>query len=183
MKIQYNAPVVLTFAFVSTLILLLQTALGANIMHYFAITGRMDFGNPMDFLRLFTHVIGHADWNHLLGNFTFILLIGPILEEKYGSGTLLLMMALTAFVTGVLNLFFFSTGLLGASGIVFMMILLSSIVNFQRGRIPLTFILVVILFLGREVANIFANNNISEFAHIVGGICGAIFGFQSRKLR
>jgi membrane associated rhomboid family serine protease len=101
-----------------------------------------------------------------------------MLEEKYGSNNLLTMMFLTALITGILNVVFFSSGLLGASGIVFMMILLSSMTNLRQGKIPLTFVLVVFLFLGKEVLSIFQNNNISEFAHIVGGICGAIFGFM-----
>jgi len=41
----------------------------------------------------------------------------------------------------------------GASGVVFMFILLSSFVNFKKGRIPITFILVVIIYLGGEVMN------------------------------
>jgi uncharacterized membrane protein YdcZ (DUF606 family) len=87
------------------------------------------------------------------------------------------MSAITALVTGLFNVFFFSTGLLGASGIVFMMILLASFTNFKRGEIPLTFILVLALYLGRELANSFTRNNISEFAHMVGGFCGSLFGF------
>ncbi|WP_250630439.1 rhomboid family intramembrane serine protease [Rhodoflexus caldus] len=180
MKIQYNAPVVLTFAFICTFLVALQ-GMGINLMPLFSVSGTMDVTNPLDFFRLFSHVLGHGDWGHLLNNLTFILLLGPILEEKYGSSGLLMMMFITAFVTGVLNIFFFSSGLLGASGIVFMMILLSSIVNLQRGRIPLTFVLVVVLFLGKEFISMFQNNNISEFAHIIGGICGAVFGFNFRR--
>jgi membrane associated rhomboid family serine protease len=126
---------------------------------------------------LFTHVIGHANWNHLISNFAFILLIGPMLESIYGSLSLLLMIAVTALVTGVLNILFFPTALLGASGVVFMMILLASFTNFNKGEIPLTFILVLVLYLGRELFNSFSSNNISEFAHIVGGFCVSLFGF------
>ncbi|MDR0759110.1 MAG: rhomboid family intramembrane serine protease, partial [Treponema sp.] len=126
---------------------------------------------------LFTHVIGHADWNHLVSNFSLILLIGPILEARYGSLSLFLMIALTALVTGLLNTLLFSSYLMGASGVVFMMILLASFTNFGEGEIPLTFILILILYLGREVFNSFRQDNISEFAHIVGGLCGSLFGF------
>jgi membrane associated rhomboid family serine protease len=58
-----------------------------------------------------------------------------------------------------------------------MMILLASFTNFTAGEIPLTFILILILYLGREILNSFASNNISEFAHIVGGFIGSLFGF------
>jgi membrane associated rhomboid family serine protease len=122
-------------------------------------------------------VIGHSGWSHLVSNFSSILLIGPILEENYGSAALFVMIVITALITGVLNILFFATGLRGASGIVFMMILLASFTNFNKGEIPLTFILVLVIYLGREVFESFSSNNISEFAHIVGGFCGSLFGF------
>jgi membrane associated rhomboid family serine protease len=180
MKLKYNAPTVLTFAIISAVVLLLSsTVIHGLVKYWFTVGGRGSF-SPASFrcwATLFTHVIGHANWDHLLSNFAFILLVGPILEENYGSLSLLVMIAITALVTGVLNVLFFPTALLGASGIVFMMILLGSFTNFSRGEIPLTFILVLIIYLGREIFNAFANDNISEFAHIVGGFCGSLFGF------
>jgi len=179
--ISYNAPVILTLTLVSTGVMALGYLIPGFISAFFtapaANSGFKFFS--LSFFRLFSHAIGHANWNHLIGNFTFILLIGPILEEKYGSGILLLMMFITATATGILNCFFFSTGLLGASGIVFMLILLSSVTNYKNGKIPLTFILIVLLYIGQEVykAIFDANNNISEFAHIMGGLCGGFFGF------
>lgn len=178
MRIRYNAPVTLSYALVATLVLALDQLLGAGLIpSLFAVGPSMDPANILDWIRLFTHVIGHANWGHLLTNFAFVLLLGPILEEKYGSGGLFFMMALTALVTGLLNVLFLSTGLLGASGIVFMMILLVSFTNIRAGEIPLTFILVVILYLTREVVSAVQEDSISQFAHIVGGICGSLFGF------
>ncbi|WP_020526346.1 rhomboid family intramembrane serine protease [Flexithrix dorotheae] len=177
MKLHYNAPVTLTYTIICTGVLLINNLTGGLIMNLFTVYPIMNFANPIDYFRLFSHVIGHGSWDHLAGNFTFILLLGPILEEKYSSKTLLKMIVLTAFITGVINILIFPSGLLGASGIVFMMILLSSFVNFRQGHIPLTFVLVVILFLGKEITNIFAQDNVSQFAHILGGICGGVFGF------
>lgn len=180
MKLKYNAPVILSFTLLSALVMLGGSVFGPGLVEtLFQIPGKgQDFRLlSLGALRLLTHVIGHAGWAHLLGNFTFILLIGPILEEKYGSGLLLSMMMITALVTGALNVLVFPTGLFGASGIVFMLILLISITNIRAGEIPLTFIVVVLLFLVKEIVGAFQENDISEFAHIVGGICGASFGF------
>lgn len=180
MKLKYNSPTVLSYAFLCAAVLVLsQTIFPSLTAAWFAVPGRHAFSaaNPENWIRLFTHVIGHADWNHLIANFAFILLIGPILEESYGSLSLLLMIAVTALVTGILNVLLFPSALLGASGIVFMMILLASFTNFNKGEIPLTFILVLVLYLGRELFNSFTSNDISEFAHIVGGFCGSLFGF------
>jgi len=146
--------------------------------------GNFQLGNFRNWVTLFTHIIGHANWSHLISNFTLILLIGPMLEEVYGSSELLLMIVITALATGVLNVFLFKSYLLGASGVVFMMILLSSFTNFSKGEVPLTFILVLILYLGVQIYNsISSDNNISHFAHIIGGLCGSFFGFLRPESR
>jgi membrane associated rhomboid family serine protease len=108
------------------------------------------------------------------------LLLGPIVEEKYGDSRTLFMMLITALVTGLLNLLFFHTGLMGASGIVFMLILLVSFTNTKSGEIPVTFILVALLFIGKEVIASLNSDQISQFAHIIGGVCGSVFGFVTR---
>lgn len=178
MKVTYNAPLTLTFALISTVVLILDQLTGSALtVRFFSIGGSMDWRAPLDYVRLFTHVIGHANWTHLLSNFAFVLLLGPILEEKYGSTGLLIMILITALVTGLLNVLLFSTGLLGASGIVFMTILLVSFTNFRKGELPLTFILVVVLYLAREIIAAFQDDSISQFAHIAGGFCGSLFGF------
>jgi membrane associated rhomboid family serine protease len=92
------------------------------------------------------------------------------------------MMAVTALVTGLLAALVFRAPLQGASGVVFMFILLGSFTNTRQGDIPLTFILVVLLFLVREVYNAVAvKDNIAQFAHIAGGVCGGMFGFVATR--
>ncbi|GHV26022.1 hypothetical protein AGMMS4952_05180 [Spirochaetia bacterium] len=180
MKIKYNSPTVLTYAFLSAIVLLLtQLFFHSMTRNWFMVPGRGTFdpSRIRHWINLFTHIIGHANWSHLINNFAFILLIGPMLELTYGSLKLLLMIGITALITGVMNVFLFRTALLGASGVVFMMILLSSFTNFTEGEIPLTFILILALYLGRELFNSFSENNVSEFAHIVGGLCGSLFGY------
>lgn len=178
MRITYNSPVILTFTLVCTAVHTVNVLTGGFITHYFfALDGNTNLTDPLDYLRLFSHIVGHGNWAHLIGNFSFILLIGPMVEEKYRSSTLLLMVLVTALATGLMNNFLFDSGLLGASGVVFMLILLGSFTNIRSGQIPLTFILVVLLYLGKEVVQIFDHDNISQFAHIVGGIFGALFGF------
>ena len=68
--------------------------------------------------------------------------------------------------------------MLGASGVVFMMIVLSSFTEMKRGGIPLTLILVVVFYLGGEISDgLLKNDNVSQMTHIVGGVCGIVFGF------
>ncbi len=181
---QYNAPVILTFTLLSFLSLVLgRITHGASTDTFFCVY-RSRLLDPLMYIRMFTHVLGHADYDHFIGNFTVILLVGPMLEEKYGSKQLLEMITVTAFVTGLIQVMFFpSTALLGASGIAFMLILLSSFANYQKGRIPITLILVAIIYLSGEIVDgLFQKDNISQMGHIIGGICGCVFGwFISRK--
>ncbi len=181
MKFRYNSPVILSFTLLSTIIMFASDmTLGNFAGKYFVVYPSMDFKNPLDYWRLISHVAGHQNWNHLLSNFSFILLLGPILEEKYGSGKILQMILLTALVTGALNIALFSSGLMGASGIVFMFIILASFTNFKSGDIPITFVLVIVLFLTKEVISALKEDNISQFAHIIGGVVGSIYGFKQK---
>ena len=134
---------------------------------------------PRTWVRFFTHVLGHATMSHLIGNLTYILLLGPLLEEKYGSAFLLKVILLTALVTGLVNYVIFpGAGLLGASGVVFAFIILSSITGVRQGEIPLTFLLVTAIYLGQQVyEGIFLADNVANFAHIIGGLIGAGAGF------
>ncbi|MCL2070550.1 MAG: rhomboid family intramembrane serine protease [Treponema sp.] len=191
MRIRYNAPTVLSFAFASVAVLILSQAVYQPLtVEWFAVPGRENFspGNIRHLISIFTHVLGHANWSHLVSNFTIILLIGPMLEEIYGSLSLFTMILITTVVTGLLHVFFFPSTLLGASGVVFMMILLASFTNFNRGEVPLTFILVLILYLGMEFFYSFGDvpagtDNISHFSHVVGGFIGSLFGFFRVKRR
>jgi membrane associated rhomboid family serine protease len=177
-KLSYNAPVVLTFSLIATLIQVLAETVWPEItLRYFAVRPGLD--RPLDYFTLVSHIAGHGNWTHLFGNFTLILLIGPILEERHGSLSLLIMIAITALVTGLINVLFFDTFLLGASGIVFMLILLASTANIRQGEIPLTLLLIALLFLGKELVAALRDDNISQMAHLVGGAAGALFGFLS----
>ncbi|GAB1432540.1 hypothetical protein MASR2M29_11650 [Spirochaetota bacterium] len=185
MTIKYNAPITLSFTLICAVVLILNTVFPGLTAAWFSVAGRGGF-NPQSvrsYVRLVSHIFGHADVNHFLSNFSFILLLGPILESTYGSGGMAIMTLITALVTGILNVLLFSTGLMGASGIVFMMILLASFTNFNKGEIPLTFVLIMVLYLGREVFNALKMNNISEFGHIMGGLCGSIFGYLKPSKR
>ena len=176
-KIQYNSPVILTFAIASFAALLLgYLTNGASTTLLFC-TYRSSLLDPLMYLRLFGHVLGHANLEHYTNNMILILLVGPMLEEKYGSKVILTMICMTALITGVVNSLFFTTGLLGASGIAFMMIILASMASAKEGRIPLTLILAIVVYLGQEVVNgLFTKDNVSQLTHIIGGVCGGVFG-------
>jgi membrane associated rhomboid family serine protease len=185
-RFQLNSPVILTYALVSLLALGLSQVFGQSLNRLLFSIFRTPPTDLLLYPRLFLHSIGHVNFSHYISNFLVILLVGPMLEEKYGSVNLLIMILITSVVTGLSFLLLSGYGsLLGASGVAFMMILLSSFVNIQKGRIPVTVVLVIILFIGQEaVRGLTSIDNISQLTHVIGGICGAVLGayINRRKL-
>lgn len=180
MRISYNAPVILTFSILCTIVYLIDLGTDGILQPFFSLNPSFGFNGVADFTGTFLYTMGHGNLQHLASNLTFMLLLGPILEEKYKAKNLLLMMLITTLVTALLHKLFFSSILIGASGLVFMCIILVSFVNVKERTIPLTFIVVVILFLGKEIYQSLQEDSISQFAHIIGGICGGAFGFIVR---
>ena len=184
-KITFNSPVVLGFIFVSLTVLVLGFVTLGKSNELLFMTYHSALTNPLTYVRFFTHVLGHSGWEHYIGNAAYILLLGPMLEEKYGSTKILWVIAITALVTGLMNYVLFpQVALCGASGVVFAFILLTSFTSFKNGEIPLTFILVAVIFLGQQVyEGVFLQDNISNLSHVVGGIIGSIVGYRLNKKR
>ena len=184
-KLAVNAPAILTFVAVCIAVQLINIITkGASNAAVFSVY-RSSLLNPLTYLRCVCHVFGHADWNHLISNLMYILILGPMIEEKYGTSNTVFVMAVTAVITGIFNMAFFpGVRLLGASGIVFTFILISSITTTKDDAIPVTFILVALLYIGQQIyQGIFEKNNISQMAHIVGGVVGSVLGFIMQKAR
>ncbi|MCI8699119.1 MAG: rhomboid family intramembrane serine protease [Oscillospiraceae bacterium] len=179
MKISYNAPAALTFALISLLALVADHFTGGWANAQLFSVYRCSLADPLAWFRFFGHVLGHSGYTHYIGNMVLILVLGPNLEDRFGSWNVLWAILFTALVSGVVQFLFFpGTALLGASGIVFMMILLSSFGGVRNGTIPTTLIFVAVFYLGGELWDaIFINDNISQLTHIVGGLCGTVLGF------
>ena len=166
--ILYNSPVILTFALLSLL------ALGLG-----KLTAGWTTQNLFCVYRSSLHVLGHPDFAAYCSNIVILLVVGPMAEERFGGKRILLAIALTALVTGLVLWFFFPNGaLMGASGVVFMLIVLASFAGMRTGTIPLTLILVLILYLGGEIFQaVTGSAGLAQLTHIAGGVLGMIFGF------
>ena len=181
-RISYNAPVTLTFALLCLLALVLDAVTGGwTTVNLFEVY-RCPL-TPLAFFRFFGHVLGHSGPSHLAGNLGLLLVLGAGLEERYGSVSLFLAIAATAIVSGAIQFAFFpGTALLGASGVVFMMILLSAFGGVRPGTIPLTLVFVFVFYLGGEAWDaLFVQDGASQMAHIIGGLCGTAAGFLFRS--
>lgn len=185
LQLSFNAPVVLGFTILCFVVLVLDTVTNGNITNSFFSVYRSSLVNPATYIRFFGHVVGHAGWDHFMGNIMMILVMGPLLEEKYGSSNILFVILSTALVTGIVNFVFFpNVQLLGASGVVFAFILLSSLTSITEGKIPITFILVAIIYIGEQVySGIFINDNVANLTHIIGGLVGSGLGYIMNKYK
>lgn len=180
---QYNAPFSLTFALIALIALILGILTnGATTTKFFCVY-RSALTDPLTYLRFFTHALGHSGMSHYTGNIILILVLGPGLEERYGTRSVLFAALITAFVSGLVQWIFFPTvALLGASGIVFMMIIMASLGGSRGEGIPLTLIFVFLFYVGQEIyEGLFVSDNISQITHIIGGICGAVLGMSLRR--
>ena len=179
LKITINSPVIIFFALACVIATLSGILTGGASTRLLFSTYRSSLMSPLTYLRLFTHVLGHTGLGHLMGNMAYILLLGPMLEEKYGPVKILQIIALTAAATGIINsLLFGNVMLCGASGVCFAFILLTSFTGFQDGEIPLTFILVALIYLGQQLVDmITVRDNVSNLSHIIGGLVGAGAGY------
>ena len=183
LRVSVNAPAVLGFAGICLLAQVLNLITGGASNRALFSVYRSSFLDPLAYLRCVCHVFGHVDFSHLMSNMLYVLILGPMLEEKYGTANMIIVMLATALVTGLLNLLLFpGVRLLGASGIVFAMILLSSITVTEDGAIPLTFILVAALYIGQQVyEGLFLRDNVSQLTHIAGGVVGSVLGFVMNR--
>lgn len=177
-KLQYNSVLILSYFFISLVALIINKITQGKTNQLLFSSYRSSPLNPLTYVRFFTHALGHTGWHHFSSNFLTMLLIGPMIEEKYGTMNLLIMMLITAGITGLINTIISRKAILGASGNVFMLIILSSMVNLEAGKIPLTLVLIFFFYITNEIIEgIFIKDNVSHMGHIIGAICGVIFGF------
>ncbi len=181
-KIELNAPVIIWYTLLSFVVLMFGYATNNVITDQYFTCFRTSWTDPAMWFRMVSYVFGHADFSHYVGNFCLITLVGPMLEEKYGSKNLLIMMLVTALIGGLANVLLTGSGLRGASGIAFMFIILCSCTSVKSGKIPLTLVLVVAIYIGQEiVTGLTTTDNISHATHILGGLCGIVFGLLHSK--
>jgi rhomboid protease GluP len=186
-RIVINAPVVLGFCTLCTMIHVLVRFAFPNMERVLAIQDRIRWDHPIQQVTsLLTHVLVHSSHDHLKGNMVHILLVGPTVEHEFGSSSMACIFVLVAVVSALVHILVgnVATHQLGASGVVFCCILLNSLVSATYGKIPLSFILTTIIWLGDELVQfLWPTNNISHHAHLSGGLVGAFAGYYIQRQR
>jgi len=182
-RIYLNAPITLLFVIICIVTIALDSVTSGSSTTLFFSTYGSSWFDPLTYFRLVGHIFGHESLSHLISNALYILLLGPMLEEKYHD-KIIVVILVTAIVTGLFhNIVEPDIILLGSSGVVFAFILLASITGKNEG-IPITLILVALLWLGQEIySGLNTTDNISQITHIIGGLSGALLGltFKSKN--
>lgn len=176
MKITFNSPFILAFALLASFVLVINLSVGIYIK-ILTLNGTFDYMSWQSYVGLLLYPLSHSGVVHLVSNFSIILLIGPILEKHFGWKRMISMSVITTLAIGFVHIIVSDDGLVGASGLVFLYIVLASLTNSSNKEIPLTFILVVVLFLGQEIIHSFQEDQISHLAHIGGGVMAILFKY------
>jgi len=180
-RIVIDSPVILGFALACVAVFLADNLVAGTAIGLFACPAWAQFWiwHPLNYLRLFTHVLGHANQAHLRGNLTNMLLVGPPCERQFGSRALLAIIGHVALWSALTHLAVGGSTAwqLGASGVVFALILLNSLISARTGELPLTFILTLVLWCSGEVAASLAEDGVSHVAHLSGAAVGSCAGY------
>ena len=204
LKFIYDAPATLTFAFVCIILFALDTFVFKQKLDSLILTSPVNGGvagvsggalgvagaaasnlafsasNPLSYLRLFSYALGAASGEILVCNMIFILLLGPSMEERYGTVVIAIMTFVSALFSGVLNACFCKSPLQGCEAIIFMMIFLNSFVSLSKKKIPFSFVLVFILFVLRGIFSAdfkAASSAIQIIINVAGGFAEAFLPF------
>ena len=91
--IRFNAPVVLGFVLLSLAVLVLDGVTGGVSTQRFFCVYRSSLSDPLTYVRLFGHVLGHTGYAHYMGNMLLLLLKthhvwGPVLRTFSGTSPL-----------------------------------------------------------------------------------------------
>ena len=190
-KVAYDAPVTLTFVIVCAVIflinlLLVKSGKGEGLQKLLASPtaqgGSLPFivKSPVSYFRLLFYMFGAGDAaagsaSVLFTNLILIMLLGPAMEERYGSVIIGIMIFVSALFSGVLNACFCDASLVGSVPVVSMMIFLNAFMSFSKKKFPLSFAAVMVLFV---VLQIFSGAGaVRIIICIAGGLCGSLFAF------
>ena len=161
---------------------------GHSLIQQFFTCTSMNLKAPLDYLRLFCHVLGSQGWEPLLFNALLMLLLGRNAEKSCGHLTLAVTFFLSALVSGVLVCLIPNLTAQGPDPIIFMLLLLNFFACLASGSISFSWILSFLIFtairsyaiiqpLAPASFSIMLNSCIPIFISLAGGIAGSLPAF------
>ena len=86
-KVTNNSKLVLGFTLACAVVLILNYVTNGYTNRLLFSVYRSSWSSPFTYLRFFGHVLGHANFEHFIGNIMLIVVIGPMLEENTAQRT------------------------------------------------------------------------------------------------
>ena len=198
-KFYWSAPVVTVYAAICLMVMIVYTALPEDLargmMTWFRLPSHdyleviekskefllkdasFDYLELRKYLSFLTNAFGHANWGHFNGNLALLILVGMQTEQHYGSLRVFALAIFTALAISIIQFFFVGVALIGASGVIFLLIALSFFADYDDERIPVESIFLGIYFVGREAIRSFSGDEVSQLAHLIGLVIGIVYGY------
>lgn len=195
--IKYDSPVILTFAIASFIVFALDFFVFKKdfIKEFFVCHASKVFGDYEafnfkafpDYPKMIFHELGSTSWHSLLTGILIIMILGPSVEEKFGSVFTGLMIFMTSLISGILTATISHYTLTGSTGVIFTFMILSLITDISKKSFSLSAFFIFVVFIaiqllesGNEEKNfiLFMQKNTGLFIEMIGGICGSLFGFM-----
>ncbi len=158
---------------------------GQSLTSWLLCCSTMDVRAPLDYVRLFAHVLGSDSWIPLLRNVLVLLVLGRSAEEGAGSLPLAVMLLLSALVSGVIACLLPGLSAQGPDPLIFMLLLLNFFISLSGSVISFSWILAFLAFTALRAYGIIAplvpaspmdmlKSCIPIFISLAGGIAGSI---------
>lgn len=190
-KFLFDSPVAGFFSIICAAVFLVDFFVSSELVaSFFTCPGKekfltlaaFDFKSPLDYVKIFSHVFGSRQIEILFINLAFVLCLGSSGEEKYGSVILVLMIAVSALVSGVLTSCLSPYALTGCGSVVFLFVFLNSITSFMKKNIPFSAVLIFVLYFSISLFESFKLTNewkciVSVFIDMAGGLSASLFAF------
>ncbi|MCR5764442.1 MAG: hypothetical protein K6G09_00540 [Treponema sp.] len=185
-KFNYDAPVTLTFTLLSVLLfvidfIFLKERLNSSIFITPTVSGdfQFSFSSLNSYLRLFLYIFGRESTLLFFSRLVIITLLGPRMEERYGSAVIGIMILVSTFFTGVLFASCCKVSFNGSTPIVFMLILLDMLFHISKKTVSLSSALATALFIACLFINPNENGLVGILIVLAGGLCGSLFAFMA----
>lgn len=182
--LEIKAPVTLVFGIISVVLFALNfwAAKGKWTELFLmspAAEGNLAFSfkGAASYFRILCYSFSAVSWEVLITNILFVYLLGPAMEEKYGSVILAIMMLVAAVFSGVLNSCFCKAGIQGCASIIYLLVFISFFTSFTNRKLSINFVLILALFIAREFLIKNPNGIAGVGVNFAGGICGSLLAF------
>ena len=137
---RWNSPIILLFCVIVFFVHLgYQTEFRDFFDTLFSVPRRFEWSNPSHYLSLVLYIFGDkGTWKHISTSMLLVVIVGPIIESRFGSIQLISMIIFTAFIVGLIDVLLFRGGLYGPLCISYLFTFLATFVNVKKRDIPLT---------------------------------------------